>query len=161
MRATLALLSAVIPFAGGACADNGGSTGDDTGSYNCAAETRDDDFVVGLEKQGNAGTLDFKLLTADPAPPARNDNTWTVQINSMAAGVVGNPVAGATMIVTPFMPDHQHGTPIEVKIEALATAGQYKLSPVNMWMPGLWETTITATANGSTDAAVYRFCIPN
>ena len=161
MRPTLlALAAAVVPLAG-ACADNSSMQGDDGSSYNCAAETRADDFVIGLEKQGLSGALDFKLMTADPAPPARNDNTWVVQINSMAAGVVGSPASGATLTVTPFMPDHQHGTPIEVQIEAMPDAGQYKLSPINMWMPGLWETTITASSAAGTDSTVYRFCIPD
>ena len=162
MRTTiLAFAAAVLPLVA-ACSDSGsGGVDADDGSYNCATETRADTFVVGLEKQGTGGALDFKLMTATPAPPMRNDNTWVLQINSMAAGVVGNPMSGASLTVTPFMPDHQHGTPIEVKIMPLATAGQYQLSPVNMWMPGLWETTITATSTTASDSTVYRFCIPN
>jgi hypothetical protein len=143
-----------------ACAGNG-SSGDDSGSYNCATETRADAFVVGLEKMGAQGKLDFKLLTADPAPPARDDNTWVIQVNAMSSGVVGSPITGASINVFPFMPDHQHGTPSEVFIEAMPEAGQYQLSPVNMWMPGLWETTINVTSASGTDKVVYRFCIPS
>ncbi len=143
-----------------ACGGSGSSADADDGTYNCATETRADTFVVGLEKQGQAGALDFKLMSANPAPPARGDNEWILQINSMSAGVVGNPVSGATMTVTPFMPDHQHGTPIPVKVTAMPDAGQYKLSPVNLWMPGLWQTTITVTQGGS-DKVVYSFCIPS
>lgn len=160
MRHLPLLAAAVLSTAAAACADDGMSPPDD-GTYNCAADTRGDTFIVNLEKQGKGGALDFKLVSADPAPPMRNDNTWVVQINAMAAGVVGGPMAGGTLTVTPFMPDHQHGTPIEVMVTEMPTAGQYQLSPVNMWMPGLWETTITATAGTTTDSAVYRFCIPN
>jgi hypothetical protein len=37
--------------------------------------------------------------------------------------------------------------------------GQYTLSPVNLWMPGVWETTIRATSGATIDSAVFRFCI--
>jgi hypothetical protein len=131
--------------------------GDDT-SYNCAEETRDDDFVAGIEKAGNMSAMKFALMTADPAPPARGDNTWDLRLTDTG----GTAIAGAQLLVTPFMPDHQHGSPLAVKVEAQTTPGHYKLSPVNMWMPGLWEITIEAqTTTASTDKTVFRFCIPN
>ena len=116
-----------------------------------------DTFTVGLEKMGQGGTLDFKLLSATPSPPARGDNSWVVQINQTASGAA--PLEGATLQVTPFMPAHQHGSPIMVQITPMPDAGQYKLEPVNLWMPGVWETTIRASAGTSTDSAVYKFCI--
>jgi len=136
------------------------NTGDDQlGPYNCAAETRADTFVVGLDKVGDASKLDFKLMTADPAPPTRGDNTWELQVSAMAAGVVGNGVAGAQLTATPFMPDHQHGSPVQVAITDMGS-GKYELAPVNLWMPGLWETTVQVTSGATSDQAVFRFCIP-
>lgn len=130
----------------------------DPDSYNCAEEKRDDEFVIGIEKTGQNGKLTFKLLDAMPAPPARGDNTWVLQLTSQGAAA---PVTGAAMVATPFMPDHNHGTPIQVVIEPMPSAGQYKLSPVNLWMPGLWRTTIEAQAGNDTDKAVFAFCIPS
>jgi hypothetical protein len=127
----------------------------------CSNDPRADNFIVGLDKHGTAGTLDFVLMSSDPAPPARGNNTWVLQINAMSNGVVGSPMTGVTMAVTPFMPDHQHGTPIPVGVTAMATAGQYKLDPVNLWMPGLWETTVQAEVGSTTDMAKFSFCIPN
>lgn len=124
----------------------------------CINSGRGETYVVGLEHQGMAGALDFKLMSATPAPPGFNDNTWIIQINSMAGGVVGSPAAGASITVTPFMPDHQHGT-LKVKVEAMPDAGQYKLTPINMWMPGLWETTIDAQVGAISDRVVFKFCI--
>jgi hypothetical protein len=129
--------------------------------YDCTMEKRADTFVVGLQKVGSGGTLQFQLMSADPAPPSRGDNTWIVQVNAMASGAAGAPVTGASLDVVPFMPDHAHGTPIAVVVSSMPTAGQYKLSPVNMWMPGLWDTTIRATEGTTSDTVVYRFCIPN
>lgn len=134
--------------------------GDDTEEeVDCSKVTGTDTFVVGLDKPGANGLLDFKLMSADPAPPARDDNAWVVQISTMDAGVVGSPVDGAIMTVTPFMPSHQHGSPKHVVVSPVAgMTGQYTLTPVNMWMPGVWETTIETTSP-SADKAVYRFCI--
>jgi hypothetical protein len=124
----------------------------------CVTSGRGETYVVGLEHAGMAGALDFKLMSAMPAPPGFNNNTWIIQINSMSGGVVGAPATGATLIVTPFMPDHQHGT-LPVSVQPMPTAGQYQLSPVNMWMPGLWETTIDAQVGAAHDTTVFRFCI--
>lgn len=132
----------------------GADDGDDTMDIDCTKVTGADTFVVGLEKMGGGGTLNFKLLSATPAPPARGDNTWIVQITN-----AGAPLEAAQLKVTPFMPSHQHGSPIQALAAAMPDAGQYKIEPVNLWMPGVWETTIRATAGATTDSAVYKFCI--
>jgi hypothetical protein len=140
--------------------DSSAQTSADAGpAYNCAVETRADTFVVGLDKVGTASALDFKLVSATPAPPARGDNTWELQVSAMTGGVVGSGITGASLTVTPFMPDHAHGTPIQVGITDKGN-GMYELSPVNLWMPGLWQTTIQASnANGASDQAVFSFCL--
>lgn len=154
---TLLVLVLISLF--GACADDHG--GDDT-SFNCQEVTDDDEFVVGLAKAGRSQLLEFKLMSSDPAPPSRGDNTWVLQLSTMAAPVT--PVTGATMTVTPFMPAHEHGSGKTVTITPLAEAGQYKLEPVNMWMPGVWETTIDvrdAVSDAAIDRVVFRFCLPS
>jgi hypothetical protein len=136
-------------------------SGDDA-PVDCTMVTGTDTFTVGLEKMGAVGTLDFKLMSIDPAPqPVRGDNTWIVQLNSMNNSVVGAPIDGAALEVTPYMPAHGHGTPIIPTITPTGDAGQYKVAPVNLWMPGVWQTTIKATpAGGTADKAVYTFCLP-
>jgi hypothetical protein len=134
-------------------------TNDDGGMVDCTKVKGADTFVVGLEKAGSTGALDFKMMNAMPAPPARGDNTWVFQINSMTSGVVGAPVDGAQLVVSPFMPAHQHGSPVQVQITPMPDPGTYKLDPVNLWMPGVWETTIRATTSSASDNVVYRFCI--
>lgn len=151
------LVFVLAPLAVG-CGGGEGAPADADEGMACINSGRGDTFVVGLDRQGRSGLLDFKLMSATPAPPGFEDNTWILQINEMSGGVVGAPAAGATLIVTPFMPDHQHGT-LKVNVEALAEPGQYKLAPIHMWMPGLWETTIQAQAGAVTDSAVFKFCI--
>ena len=161
MRPT-SLLGLLLTSSLAACGADDGHPDADDGSVNCTLETTADQFVVGLQKSGANGMLDFQLMSATPAPPARGDNEWILQVSTLANGVVGAPIAGATIYATPFMPKHGHGTPADVVVTPMPTTGQYKLAPVNMWMPGLWETTIevTTTASGA-DTAIYRFCIPS
>lgn len=132
---------------------------DDLAPYNCAAEARADTFSLGLEKPGVNGRVNFKLLTANPAPPARGDNDWVIEVDSTGASAAPMPGIGSDLKVVPYMPDHQHGTPVKIHITETGTQGQYDLSPVNLWMPGLWQTTISIDANGVKDSAVFAFCL--
>ena len=125
----------------------------------CMTAGRGDTYVVGLEHPGQAGLLDFKLLTATPSPPMRNFNTWTIQINAMSSGVVGAPATGASLIVTPFMPDHQHGAGAYTPQIKELTDGKYEVSQINTWMPGYWEITLDVQAGAVHDTVVYKFCI--
>jgi subtilisin family serine protease len=85
------------------------------------------------------------------------DNTWTVAITD----VDGQPLADASFTaITPFMPDHGHGTPVEAIATATANPGEFTLTPVNLFMAGLWEVTLDIDAGGgTTDAVVFAFCV--
>lgn len=144
-----------------ACGGSSSGGADAPDVVDCSTVQGVDTFQIPLKHQGINGTLEFQMMSADPPMPSRGDNTWVVQINSMASGVVGNPVDGASFNVTPFMPAHQHGTPVPVQITPAGTPGQYTLTPVNLWMPGVWETTIAVTSGSTMDSAVYKFCIPS
>ncbi len=159
MRSPTMITPASLLFAFGAL----GACGTDSGTTNeqdpvdCSTQTADT-FTVGLEKQGTTGAVDFKLMSIDPAPAVRGNNTWIVQLNSMASGVVGAPIEGASITASPFMPAHQHGSPITPAVTATGTPGEYSISPINLWMPGVWQTTLTVTS-GTADRAVYSFCV--
>lgn len=77
----------------------GGDDGSDPMEVDCALETRDDDFVIGLTKPGDDGLLSFQIMEADPL--AKFENRWVVQINQGST-----PVTDATLTVTSYMPDH-------------------------------------------------------
>lgn len=146
----------VAPLA--ACGSGSQAAPDADEALACLATGRGETYVAGLEHPGTSGMLDFKLISANPAPPGFNDNTWILQVSAMTGGSVGAPATDAQLTVTPFMPDHQHGS-LKVKVEAMPTAGQYKLTPINMWMPGYWEITIDAQVGAVHDTALYKFCI--
>jgi hypothetical protein len=103
-----------------------------------------------------AGVANFKLVTGDPAPPARGINTWTVQVNGSNGGALG----GLQMSALPFMPDHGHGSPLNATITDEG-GGTYSVTPIDFFMPGVWRTTFTFPVDGgSTDSAAFFFCIP-
>lgn len=147
------LLACLAPLltAAAACGSDDDS---DPEMYNCEAEDRDEDFTAGMQKTG-AGGMTFTLVSSTPAPPARNDNVWVIDVTSG-----GQPFDG-TVDVVPFMPDHRHGTSIEAIITPVAgTPGRYNVEKVNLFMPGLWEVTVEARPTETTsDSAIFRFCI--
>jgi hypothetical protein len=146
------------------CGSSSDSVDADTATtYNCAADTRGEVYTPGMAQAGVGMLYDFKLMTATPPPAIVGDgnNEWVVEIDQMANGVVGDPVSGvaADITVTPYMPDHKHGSPIAVEVTAASAPGQYTLNPINLWMPGLWETTITLTQGTTFDKVVFSFCL--
>ena len=146
------MLLILTALALGAC--GGDDEGGDDDAVNCALEDRADEFVVGLARTGAAG-LTFRLMSSMPAPPSRGNNTWEIEIVDGA----GAPVLGAAVSVKPFMPDHQHGTGVRAVLTEQGE-GRYQATPVNLWMPGLWEITVGARpATGQPDEVVFRFCV--
>jgi hypothetical protein len=133
---------------------------DDPMVVNCARETRAEPFVVGVDKAADGGRLDFKLIMATPAPPARNDNSWVIQVSSMTNHVIGAPLSNVPLEVTPYMPDHQHGNGIPVGVMPMPD-GQYKLDPLLLGMPGYWEITLDVSSATANDSVTYKICIPS
>jgi len=69
-----------------------------------------------------------------------------------------------SITVSPYMPDHRHGT-TAVGVTA-AGAGTYRIYPLNLYMAGYWEITfnLTDTSAGDapvTDSAMFPICVPD
>lgn len=146
-----------VPALLAACSDDGqqGNGNPDGAPVSCASETRDEEYVAGLEKVGASGTKVI-LVESTPAPPAKGNNTWRLRVLDSA----DTPLDGLTVELVPFMPDHNHGTPINAEVTALAEPGEYQAEPVNLWMPGLWEVTVQVSDGADlSDSVIYRFCI--
>lgn len=149
---TAMCLALTTPLAACSGDDGGGDAGEE--ELACADDDRADTYTAGMSKIGDNG-FEFVLVDAAPTPPDRGDNDWTIQVLDPAAA----PMDGLTLEVVPFMPDHGHGTP---KVPAItpADSGTYQASPVNLWMPGLWEVTVSATDDtGLLDTTVFSFCL--
>lgn len=76
-----------------------------------------DDFSLGLRKQAPSTEIEVEIVAAEPDPPVvRGDNAWRVRITD----AVREPIVGAKLTVSPYMPKHQHGA-AEVVVKDLAT----------------------------------------
>ena len=167
MPSALRRLLVLVPLASSAC-DRGSEGSDeaadsvaDTGTGSetseatgCAAEVRDDEFAIGLSK--SSSLIGATFVSADPAPPIKGDNTWMI----VFADPQGQPLSDLTIVVTPRMPDHGHGTPISAVVSATDVPGEYAITPVNLFMAGYWEITFDVTlAGGEQDSIMFGFCV--
>jgi hypothetical protein len=137
------------------CDKGGGDDGgDETDPRGCEAETRDDEYQLGMEKAG--AQLLVRFVDADPAPPDRGDNTWTIEVLDLATG---EPADDVTLEVEPYMPDHKHGSSIQCNVTEMPEPGELQLAPVNLFMPGLWQVQLHFTRGETTDRVDFNFCV--
>jgi YtkA-like protein len=161
--ASIGLLAAAIAAGCGPAETTGGaggqpsttaSTGTPTEAA-CAKDPRVVPYTVGVEAKTKDGALSVHFLDASPAPPAKGYNTWTVQVLDGK----GAPVNGATIVTKGFMPDHNHGTSTTPKVTAKGQDGTYEITPMVLFMPGVWQITFAVTTSGGvTDSAMVTFC---
>jgi YtkA-like len=107
-----------------------------------------------MSKVGSAKALTFILIAANPAPPAIDDNTWTVKVLDSS----GSPLSDATLSIKTWMPDHGHGSP-ETPMGTPNVDGTYSVEPLYLFMDGLWQITIAAQAGAVSDTATFSFCV--
>lgn len=136
-------LSSACPMQGQTNADGGGTSGADV-------------YTAGMEKPGEQGRFRVQLVEAQPGPPDRGDNVWTLAVNDEA----GMPVSDAVVELHPYMPQHGHGTTPPDYTAAAQGDGTYVAGPFDLFMPGLWEVTVDITgSDGTEDRAVFAFDI--
>lgn len=124
----------------------------DEADIGCAMDPQAETFTMGMKKTGSMGMLTFTIATADPAPPARGNDTWTIKVEKN-----GQAQTGATIGVALFMPKHGHGTSVAPVVMPMGDG--YSIAPLYFFMPGLWRITLTATVGGVSDSAEFFFCI--
>jgi YtkA-like len=137
------------PFAGA-----GGEAGAD--GEGGAAPCRNNPLVVDYQPDltvTSTNGMTVRLTRSSPQPRVGN-HTWWFEISSQE----GDPVVGATVRVTPFMPEHRHGSPLTAVVEERGE-GAYEAHPVEFTMTGYWRTTIRVVTDDWTDAAVVPLCI--
>ncbi len=104
----------------------------------------------------SAGGEELSLLEYSPNPPHVGDNSWLIQLNDRDGSALSG--VAESMLVTPFMPDHGHGTPVAVGVVE-ETTGEYRLSPINTFMPGLWQITLEFSAGNDTEQFSIDVCV--
>lgn len=100
----------------------------------------------GLVATGEDG-LQLTMIASDPSPPRVGANVWTFRL----AFSDGAPSSGASVTFTPYMPQHGHGSPVDVHVVETGE-GVYEAAPVLFSMPGYWQMTVLAEL----DAGVFR-----
>src|SRR5215471_3385660 len=80
--------------------------------YSCDTETRAQPYMPGMTVTSQKGGYVATLMASVPAPPARGNDSWTVQI----ADSNGTPIDGLTIMANPFMPDHGHGPSVRAVV---------------------------------------------
>ena len=77
----------------------------------------------------------LSLLEAVPARPERGVNQWRV---SLSKTVSNELIDQCQIMLTPYMPDHGHGSPLTPLVTPLSD-GIYLIEEIAFTMPGLWE----------------------
>lgn len=121
----------------------------------CSDDPRAMTFSAGMTLPGSQNKLSVQIAAADPAPPARGNNTWTVRVLDDNGGMVNDMME---LEVDPFMPDHGHGTSVKAQV-TIEPDGSATVTPLYLFMPGLWQITLGPHTPSSVDAAVFSFCI--
>ncbi len=125
----------------------------DAGTVGCIDDPAAETYAPNMQKPGDGNRLSFVLVSADPGPPLRGNNTWVVKV----LDAQGQPVTGATLTATPFMPKHGHGTSV---VPTVTSEGDgYQVNPLYLFMPGLWKVTLSATSGMTSDTAAFTFCV--
>jgi hypothetical protein len=151
MRRAIPLLASLLALAG--CSDDEGSSGSGSGPCDNASVSPQT-YSVGLAATGDLARV--KLLDAQPAPPGRGQNAWTVQLLDTADAPA--PDIAITR-VKPFMPDHGHGSSAPPTVGELDAEARAEITAIDFMMPGVWTITFELDVAGTADRAVFAFCI--
>lgn len=131
-----------------------GVTGDDSGTVGCLTNPGPypvDTYSAGLTRMGTKGLLTFDLVKSDPAPPAQGNDTLVVKVSHSD----GSPFVG-DLVIPPkgiWMPAHSHGASVVPDVTFDALQGAYVVTPVVLFMPGVWRLTFDAQEKAPTDGA--------
>lgn len=139
------------PAAADTPADDGGA---DVKTVTCQTDPRAQTYTANMEQMGASGALKFVLVQADPSPPTKGSNAWTLRVTDASK----TTPAGTTVDVSDFMPDHGHGSSVTPMASAAAD-GSFAISGLYLFMPGIWRVTFTAHAGTVTDTTNFFFCI--
>ncbi|MDX2052670.1 MAG: FixH family protein [Polyangiaceae bacterium] len=125
------------------------------GVTDCQADPNLFDFSGRMVAASEQGTFQLRMLELAPEVPTKGDNRWTIELLDTQQAPLENP----EIQVTPFMPQHGHGTGVKAVVAKGEVLGTWIVSPVNLWMPGLWEVKLTVSHRGQIDNLVIRACI--
>jgi hypothetical protein len=135
--------------------DNDVNTATPSPNNTCGVEV--DVYTPGLKRLTDAGLFIVTIVDANPTPPERGDNWWTVQVTEPD----GTPRNDLEVKAEPFMSIHDHGTvPKYPAGTSIDTTGHYEMERIYFLMPGPWEIKFTLVdPNGASDTTQFLLCI--
>src|SRR5262249_11491353 len=115
MRTFVFASALALAFASGCGSSSGSGSGGGTSSSAgggsppspCADDPRVEAYTVGLEATSDDGAVTVRFVDANPAPPEKGNNTFTVDLVDGS----GHPIDGASISTKSYMPDHGHASP--------------------------------------------------
>jgi len=145
--------AAALALCAAACGGSSTGSADSGDVVNCQSDPRVLVYAPNVSVQSQAKTMKFTLVQSSPAPPARGTDTWKIHVTDANA----TALPSLTLAAKPFMPDHGHGPAVTPSV-AVNGGGDYTVTNLYFFMPGVWQ--VTFTAQGSTDSTVFTFCVP-
>jgi len=93
------------------------------------------------------------LVEAQPSPPAKNSNRWSVRVLDRT----GEPLSDVVLAAEPWMPDHAHGPSRRPAVTSDGTL--FVIDGIDLFMAGLWRVTLTVDSPAGADKGEFFFCI--
>jgi hypothetical protein len=149
------VLLLLLAACGGSSSSTANNEGIDAGDViDCSTDSRVFSYKAGMSVKSANGQLSYELVQSNPGPPAKGNDVWNLMVTDTATGA---PQPSLSLSVLPFMPDHGHGSSVDAQITN-GGAGNYTVTPLYFFMPGVWRITFTNNANS--DTAIFFFCVP-
>jgi YtkA-like len=128
-------------------------------TFECASDPRVQTYTANLEKMGVLNKVRFTLTAADPAPPRRGLNDWTLHV----ADPSGAAISQMNVTISGTMPDHQHGWSSTPVVTQGADGMTVTFGKIYFSMAGVWAVTFEVHTQGGgdtmVDTATFTFCI--
>jgi hypothetical protein len=159
-RRALAIALGLLAAACGSSSSGGSTTSTSTATTTvesvCASDPRATPFAEGMTVKSADGAVAVRVDHADPAPPTKGTDALSITVLDGA----GKPLDGATVALSPYMPDHRHGASVTPKVTAGAAPGAFDVADVELFMPGIWQLTFRVTPKGgAAHDAVLTLCV--
>jgi hypothetical protein len=152
LAAGLFAVAACSSGSNGAAADAG-----DEGLVTCDTDPLAMAYTSPMTVMGSQKVFQIVLVTSSPSPPATGNDTFTIRVLDSAGNAVQNPTLGVTL----YMPRHGHGSSTAGTTFTPNADGTYTVTPLTLFMGGLWQVTFTVTSGSQSDTAVFDFCVPS
>jgi hypothetical protein len=126
--------------------------GADAAAYGACAVSA---LALPLTQSGKSGRLAATLVAAEPNPPAKHDNTWTVRVQDTS----GAPLDDAQIAsAETYMPVHDHaGVPAPTAEETEPATFSVE---VPFMMRGPWEVRLDLSSQrAGSDRVVFDVCV--